>query len=195
MATATWFKNGACVDLHGEKNAEFLKWFPLNRHPPSTSGSRADRRPTQPFIKVMDLPASFKERRRCDESPSYLLGWLAGYFAADGCVAKDGTVMLNSATTRGPRVRPADRPHASGSARTAITEQRRQGLSTVATPSSLYRIHFINEDLTRRFLPLCTSIGVGSSGTTKALDTARMGREDQWSRPTASRRSSARSSR
>ena len=51
----------------------------------------------QSFIKVVDLPASFKDRPSCDESPSYLLGWLAGYFAADGCVAKDGTVILNSA--------------------------------------------------------------------------------------------------
>ena len=26
----TRFKKGACVDLHGEKNAELLKWFPLS---------------------------------------------------------------------------------------------------------------------------------------------------------------------
>ena len=31
------------------------------------------------------------------ESVSYLYGWLAGYFVADGCVAADGTIILNSA--------------------------------------------------------------------------------------------------
>ena len=41
------------------------------------------------FDESTDLPI--------DESVSYLYGWLAGYFAADGCVAEDGTVILNSA--------------------------------------------------------------------------------------------------
>ena len=50
-----------------------------------------------PYIKVVDLPRFFKDRPSLDESPQYLAGWLAGYFAADGCVAADGTVMLNSA--------------------------------------------------------------------------------------------------
>ena len=84
------------VDLHGEKDAELLKWFPLSHtHAYEYRGSG---RESRSFIKVIDLPAFFKERPSLDESPSYLLGWLAGYFAADGCVAKDGTVMLNSAS-------------------------------------------------------------------------------------------------
>ena len=48
-------------------------------------------------LLVHHLPAFFKEHPPLDESPSYLYGWLAGYFAADGCVAADGTVILNSA--------------------------------------------------------------------------------------------------
>ena len=51
----------------------------------------------QPYVKVVDLPRFFKDRPSLDESPQYLAGWLAGYFAADGCVAADGTVILNSA--------------------------------------------------------------------------------------------------
>ena len=34
--------------------------------------------------------------RRSTSRLPYLLGWLSGYFAADGCVASDGTVILNS---------------------------------------------------------------------------------------------------
>lgn len=34
------------------------------------------------------------------ESRHYLMGWLAGYFAADGCVSEDGNCILNSAEPR-----------------------------------------------------------------------------------------------
>ena len=90
------FGQSASVDLHGDKDAELLKWFPLSRsyqcgYDGNSSGVR------KPYIKVVDLPRFFKDRPSLDESPQYLAGWLAGYFAADGCVAADGTVMLNSA--------------------------------------------------------------------------------------------------
>ena len=100
----------------------------------------------------MDLPGGFKQRPSLDESPAYLVGWLAGYFAADGCVAKDGTVMLNSASREdlefvrllGLRV---------GIGTYGVTEQLRQGLPGRAL-SSIFRIHFINEDLTEDFFLL-----------------------------------------
>ena len=80
-------------------------------------------------------------------------GWLAGYFAADGCVAKDGTVMLNSASSRRPRVRPRCSARGSASVPTASptqtpTRHRR------ASESSFIRIHFINEDLIEDFFLL-----------------------------------------
>ena len=73
------------------KDAELLKWFPLNH------SYRCETDKGVAYLKVVDLPAYFKDRPSLDESASYLLGWLAGYFAADGCVAEDGTVLMNSA--------------------------------------------------------------------------------------------------
>jgi DNA primase len=147
----TRLKRGSVVDLHGEKNAELLKWFPLNATH-SHVGMSWKGRPGQPYVKAMDLPGGFKERPSLDESPSYLVGWLAGYFAADGCVAKDGTVILNAASREdlefvrllGLRI---------GIGTYGITEQLRQGLPGRAL-SSLFRIHFINEDLTEDFFLL-----------------------------------------
>jgi len=47
-------------------------------------------------VVAHDLPRSWKERPDLNESQSYLYGWLAGYFAADGTVAK-GSARLASA--------------------------------------------------------------------------------------------------
>lgn len=44
------------------------------------------------------LPRSWKlELPNLDDGPSYLLGWLSGYFAADGCVTKQSHCSLSSA--------------------------------------------------------------------------------------------------
>ncbi|MEV0994342.1 LAGLIDADG family homing endonuclease [Nonomuraea sp. NPDC050202] len=48
-------------------------------------------------IRVLDLPRAWKQPPPLDESQSYLYGWLAGYFAADGSVSK-GTARISSAT-------------------------------------------------------------------------------------------------
>lgn len=42
------------------------------------------------------LPNFFRELPNIMENKSYLYGWLAGYFAADGCIDTRGCVMLNS---------------------------------------------------------------------------------------------------
>jgi DNA primase len=97
---------------------------------------------------VHHLPKFFKTFPSLDESRPYLLGWLAGYFAADGCVAADGTVILNS----------ADRENLEfvrtlctrlGIATYGITSQRRMGIHGIE--SDLYRVHFVNEDLNEDF--------------------------------------------
>lgn len=137
------FAKGACVDLHGEKDAQLLKWFPLNRTLQCTSATG------KPYTKVVDLPAYFKDRPPLDESASYLYGWLAGYLAADGHVAKDGTVSLNSAE-RGDLEFVRLLCTRLGIGTYGITEQRRVGLGQ-DEPSSLYRVHFITEDLTEDF--------------------------------------------
>ncbi|MGN6251257.1 MAG: DNA primase [Marmoricola sp.] len=100
-------------------------------------------------LLVHHLPAFFKDRPSLDESHSYLLGWLAGYFAADGCVAADGTVILNS----------ADRANLEfvrtlctrlGIGTYGITMQMRPGFPG-RDPSPLYRVHLVNESLSEEF--------------------------------------------
>lgn len=139
------FNKGSAVDLHGEKNAQLLKWFPLSHTYACTYGGDRD----DTYLKVVDMPAYFKdERPSLDESPSYLLGWLAGYFAADGCVAKDGTVTLNSANRDDLEyVRMLALRLGIGTYR--VTTQLRVGLGTELP--ALHRIHFINEDLVDDF--------------------------------------------
>jgi DNA primase len=123
------------------KDTAMLKWFPNS----VTSGSGEN-------LLVFHLPRFFKRQPDLDESRSYLLGWLAGYFAADGCVAADGTVMLNSAKrsnlefVRNVCTR-------LGIATYGITEQIREGFPG-REPSSLYRVHLVNSDLSPEFFLL-----------------------------------------
>jgi DNA primase len=123
------------------KDSAMLKWFPNS----ATSASGDN-------LLVHHLPRFFKELPDLEESVSYLYGWLAGYFAADGCVAADGTVMLNSAV----------REHLEfvrtlcsrlGIGTFGITEQIREGFAG-REPSSLFRTHFVNDDLTDRLFLL-----------------------------------------
>jgi hypothetical protein len=72
--------------LCGDKNRELVKWFGLS--PTIDHGEKG--------IEVWDLPRYFKDLPSLSESKSYLYGWLAGYFAADGTVKKDGECRLQS---------------------------------------------------------------------------------------------------
>jgi DNA primase len=128
---------GSMAQLCPPKDAAMLKWFPN-----SVTSASGDN------ILVHHLPKFFKERPDLDESTPYLLGWLSGYFAADGCVAKDGTVILNSASranlefvrTLCSRL---------GIATYGITSQRRMGIHGIET--DLFRVHLVNSDLTDDF--------------------------------------------
>ncbi|KQS66227.1 DNA primase [Modestobacter sp. Leaf380] len=78
---------GSIAVLYGEKDLELARYFDGCRSWTEERGTR-----------YYGMPAYFKdERPALDEDASYLLGWLAGYFAADGCVAEDGDAILNSA--------------------------------------------------------------------------------------------------
>lgn len=77
--------NMANVRLCGEKDRELLKYF--NYYPC---------RPVDDDIEVSNLPRHFKSFPSLSWDRSYLLGWLSGYFAADGCVSEDGVVKLAS---------------------------------------------------------------------------------------------------
>jgi DNA primase len=132
---------GAMAQLDAIKDAELLKWFPLSM---VTQHGRQ--------LLIHHLPRYFKELPALDESVPYLYGWLAGYFAADGCVSTAGTVMLSS----------ADRSILEyvrmvctrlGIGTYGVTEQVRVGFEG-RQPSSLFRIIIIDSDLTEEFFLL-----------------------------------------
>ena len=76
--------------LYGKKDASLAHWFSKAHHavpfPRSVGGT-----------VLHDLPRFFKELPPLNECAAYLLGWLAGYIAADGCVSSTGCVSLASA--------------------------------------------------------------------------------------------------
>ena len=129
---------GSVAKICPPKDTAMLKWFP-NSLTTAFDGN----------LLVHHLPAFFKDTPPLDESPSYLYGWLAGYFAADGCVSTDGTVMLNSAKRANlDFVRAVCTRLGIGTY--GITGQMRQGFPG-REPSAPFRVHFVNEDLTDQF--------------------------------------------
>jgi DNA primase len=132
---------GTTAQLDPIKDAPLLKWFPN-----SFVTEREDR------ILVHHLPRMFKEVPPLDESVPYLYGWLAGYVAADGHVAKDGTVMLHCADRETLEYVRAVCTRL-GIGTYGVTEQVRVGFPG-REPSSLFRIHFVDEDLTEEFFLL-----------------------------------------
>ena len=82
---------GSVVNLWGEKDAELLRFFSESRTSPTKTAGGVE------GVHIMDLPGFFKGQPDIGESVPYLYGWLAGYFAADGHVTKQGQVVLDSA--------------------------------------------------------------------------------------------------
>ncbi|MEV6009593.1 DNA primase [Streptomyces sp. NPDC051976] len=129
---------GSMAQLDPVKDAELLRWFP---------NSTIVESPRQ--IVVHHLPKFFKSLPPLDESVPYLYGWLAGYVAADGHVAEDGTVSLNCASRETLEyVRTVATRLGIGTY--GITQQTREGFPG-REPSAIFRVHFIHEDLTEEF--------------------------------------------
>ena len=76
------------LTLCGDKNKELLKYFPDNKL--YYLGNE--------HICVANLPKYFKAKPALDMDKSYLYGWLAGYFAADGHITKDGNIKISSSS-------------------------------------------------------------------------------------------------
>ncbi|MGH2602562.1 MAG: DNA primase, partial [Dehalococcoidia bacterium] len=146
----TLFGKGSIALLYGAKDAQLLKWFPLNHTYQRPDG-----------VAVTDMPAYFKsELPPLTESQSYLYGWLAGYFAADGDVARDGGIYLNS----------ANRAHLEyvrslcsriGIGTYGIRTYERTGVAHVERPDGtqgyrtpMYRLTLMGSDLTEEFFLL-----------------------------------------
>ena len=86
------YRDHSRVDLFGDKDKVMEPYFALNTSWPKVNPNGVS------YTRVANLPAFFKELPSKGESLSYLYGWLAGYFAADGTVSFDGTAVLFSAS-------------------------------------------------------------------------------------------------
>ncbi|PWT87313.1 MAG: hypothetical protein C5B54_12540, partial [Acidobacteria bacterium] len=86
------------ITLYGQKDAQLLKWFPQASRT-SVHVEPGEHGYNVRGLKVNEIPRYFKKSplELGDVSQSYLFGWLAGYFAADGCVSDKGSPMLHSA--------------------------------------------------------------------------------------------------
>lgn len=135
------------INLHGEKDAELARWFPDQAH------HQRERENGQPFLRIYGGRAfgHMKQLPDAGASDAYLLGFLAGYFAADGHVAKDGTVMLNSAKASNlEAVR--DMATRLGIGTLGRTSQTRRGLHGRMT--DIHRVHFVASSLSEDFFLL-----------------------------------------
>lgn len=132
---------GARATLWGDKDACLRSFFPLS---PQRDGAVAG----LPYVVIGGLPRFFKELPSLDEAPAYLYGWLAGYFAADGCVDESGLPSLASAVKQHLEfvqrvcIRLGVFTH-------GIKEQRRIGLG--AAPSSIFSLVFSRSSLSEDF--------------------------------------------
>jgi DNA primase len=141
FADGTRNGTGSMAQLDAVEDVELLKWFPVSM---MTQHGRQ--------MLVHHLPRFFKELPPLDESVSYLYGWLAGYFAADGCISATGSVMLNSAKRDELEyVRLVCTRLGIGTY--GVTEQIRIGFEG-REPRSLFRVIFVDSDLTPEFFLL-----------------------------------------
>ncbi|WP_131810466.1 LAGLIDADG family homing endonuclease [Mycolicibacter heraklionensis] len=133
---------GSTVRLFGEKDAQLLKWFPLA---PTTSHTL---KTGVPYTEVSALPGYFKDAPPLNESHSYLYGWLAGYFAADGCVAQGGESRISTASLEHARL-VQDVCHVLGIKTGSIRSVTRRGLGDAET--ALYSVGLRTRDLDEDF--------------------------------------------
>tara|TARA_R110000824_G_scaffold8450_2_gene38461 strand:+ start:21389 stop:22894 length:1506 start_codon:yes stop_codon:yes gene_type:complete len=139
--------NSTTLRLWGEKDKQLEKWFPLNRKNNIKLASGVE------GISVHNLPRYYKKRPPLNEPTSYLCGFLAGWLAADGHVAKDGTICLNShkkenlefAREIATRI---------GIGTYGITTQTRIGIDN--KESDIHRIHFLNESMDEKMFLIKT---------------------------------------
>ncbi|MEP6868944.1 MAG: CHC2 zinc finger domain-containing protein, partial [Novosphingobium sp.] len=158
-------KSYGTVNLHGDKDAELAKYFP-DQKPVDRL-----REGNKSYVRVYGGRAFGHMKSLPDSSApeAYLLGFLAGYLAADGHVAKDGTVILNSANAEILEwVR--DTAQSLGIGTFGRTSQLRTGLSTEAT--ELHRVHFLTSTLSEEFF-LLTNARTRFASSTKAFERKR----------------------
>jgi len=132
-------KYGSLVRLWGDKDEQLLPYF---------NNSETYREKTPNGVlgwRVTNLPRSFKSYPSLDEGVSYLYGWLAGYFAADGSVTKDGQAILCSAQVADLEFAQMVAVTILGISTYDIVAEERQGYGD--EPSTLYSMQFVNSTL------------------------------------------------
>lgn len=82
--------HGTYLYLCGPKNIGLLKYFQGFHVTP------APERGSEGAMRVADLPRFYRNAPVMNEASTYLYGWLAGYFAADGRITKLGTPQISS---------------------------------------------------------------------------------------------------
>lgn len=122
--------------LCGDKDAALLPYF---------AGCRTRREPDK--VTVLDLPRSWKQAPALDESQSYLYGWLAGYFAADGSVSGGSAAISSARLDHVELVR--DVAARLGIATGRIRAERRVGYGK--QPSVLYSVSLLMSTLREDF--------------------------------------------
>ncbi|MEQ1687466.1 MAG: DNA primase [Sphingopyxis sp.] len=135
------------LNLHGEKDAQLRRWFPAQEH------HVHEREDGALYLRIYGGRAfsEMKQLPKSGSSDAYLLGFLAGYLAADGHVAKDGTVMLNSASAETlEAIR--DISASLGIVTYGRTTLMRKGSGKAA--SALHRIHFVSGTLSEELFLL-----------------------------------------
>jgi len=137
-------RKGSVINLYGEKNIQLSKYFPENNGTIHTIEGLKE-----PYMRIYNMPKYFKTQYpELSESSSYLYGWLAGYFAADGCVSNRGNATIASSNKKHLEY-VKDICNILGIGTYSIKEQMRLGKGKI--PSKLYSLHLIPYHLTDDF--------------------------------------------
>lgn len=136
--------NSSNVSLWGEKDKQLIPFFSDLPHyrssPIQTVGGVHGVRVSA------KMPASYKTVPLTDD-PDYLYGWLAGYFAADGNVTKQGQAILDSANL-GSLEAVQEVALRLGIATYGITSRMRMGFGKMRP---LHRVEFVGSTLSEDF--------------------------------------------
>lgn len=101
--SSTWSmrKEGCSLNLYGEKDFQLVHLFESDyriteeyTHSRQFSEFMTDNQ--VPTRRVRGLPRRYKDNPDMSESHGYLMGWLAGYFAADGNIHSGGSATITS---------------------------------------------------------------------------------------------------
>lgn len=77
------------LPLFGDKARDFQKFFTEHPSRPITRSVGG--------VEILNLPYHFKSLVPLSYDKPYIYGWLAGYFATDGCVSEQGSCIIRSA--------------------------------------------------------------------------------------------------